>query len=256
MEEEVGPSYEGIAEFYDYFSTQDDLPFYIHYAEKQGSPILDIGAGTGRVSRYLAEHGFRVTALENSPSMLRHLKREVKKISSEAKRKISVVEADMRDFELDKEFKLIIIPASFGHAMTTEDQLSTLECIYRHLARDGLFILDLYPAGTMDEHSRFEEHPVELPDGRIVVREGVIDCDPVRQVMRVELTYKIRLPENPGNSWDKQIRIVSGAALIYNREADLLIRLSGFRVVEELGSFARDPYTPDSPRRIIVLERI
>jgi 16S rRNA A1518/A1519 N6-dimethyltransferase RsmA/KsgA/DIM1 with predicted DNA glycosylase/AP lyase activity len=120
VEEEVGPSYEGIAEFYDSFSTQDDLPFYIHYAEKQGSPILDIGAGTGRVSRYLAEHGFRVTAVENSPSMLRHLKREVKKISSEAKRKISVVEADMRDFEIDKELKLIIIPTSFVHAITTE----------------------------------------------------------------------------------------------------------------------------------------
>ena len=226
MDEEVGPSYEGIAEFYDYFSTQDDLPFYHHYAEKQGSPILDIGAGTGRVARYLAKQGFRVTAIENSPSMLRHLRRELKKLDSEVRRRITVVQADMRDFEIGEKFKLIIIPASFGHAMTTKDQLSTLECIHRYLAPDGLFILDLYPAGTMDEHSRFEEHPVELPDGRTVKREGVIDCDPVRQVMRVELTYKIRRPANETESWDQEIQITSGAALIYNREADLLVRLS------------------------------
>ncbi|TFF96241.1 class I SAM-dependent methyltransferase [Candidatus Thorarchaeota archaeon] len=253
--EEVGPSYEGIAEFYDYFSTQDDLPFYLHYAKKQGSPILDIGAGTGRVSRHLAKHGFRVTALENSPSMISHLEQRLKQLDSAVRTRVSVVRADMRDFEIGEEFKLIVIPASFGHAMTTEDQLSTLESIHHHLAPDGLFILDLYPAGTMDERSRFEEHPVELPDGRTVKREGVIDCDPVQQVMRVDLTYKIRHSENKTDSWDEEIEIVSGAALIYNREADLLVRLAGFYKIEEFGSFEGEPYEPSSPRRIMLLKR-
>lgn len=255
MEEDLGPSYEGVAEFYDYFSTQEDLPFYLDYAREQGSPILDIGAGTGRVSRYLANHGFVVTAVENSPSMIAHFMAEMEELDSDVQGRISLVEADMRDFELDKVFKLIIIPASLGHAMTTQDQISTLECVHRHLSPDGIFILDLYPAGTMDEHSRFEENPVELPDGRIVKRQGVIDCDPVRQLMRVELTYKVRHPGNDSDTWDEEIRIVSGAALIYNREADLLLKLTRFSFVDEFGAFAKTPYHPGSPRRIMILEK-
>ncbi len=255
MEEDLGPSYEGVAEFYDYFSTQEDLPFYLDYARKQGDPVLDIGAGTGRVSRYLAGHGFEVTAVENSPSMINHFMAEMDELDSEVQGRISLVEADMCDFDLDKVFKLIIIPASFGHAMTTEDQLATLGCIHRHLSPDGVFILDLYPAGTMDEHSRFEENPVELPDGRIVKRQGVIECDLVRQLMRVELTYKVRDPGSDEDAWNKEIRIMSGAALIYNREADLLVKSARFRLVDEFGGFDKARYHSKSSRRIMILEK-
>ena len=52
--------YEAAAEFYDLFAKNDDIPFYLDYARRQGSPILDLAAGAGRVSFVLAREGFEV----------------------------------------------------------------------------------------------------------------------------------------------------------------------------------------------------
>ena len=60
-----------IAEFYELFADNDDLPFYLKYAKRYSSPILDIAAGTGRVTFALALEGFEVTSLEKSASMLK-----------------------------------------------------------------------------------------------------------------------------------------------------------------------------------------
>ncbi len=45
----LSPGYDGVGEFYDLFTDDSDIPFYIWHAEKMGSPILDVAAGTGRV---------------------------------------------------------------------------------------------------------------------------------------------------------------------------------------------------------------
>ena len=62
--------YEGIGQFYDLFADNSDIPFFLKYAKRIGSPILDLAAGTGRVSFALAEEGYEVVSLEQSPSML------------------------------------------------------------------------------------------------------------------------------------------------------------------------------------------
>ncbi|MFW9794655.1 MAG: class I SAM-dependent methyltransferase, partial [Candidatus Thorarchaeota archaeon] len=128
--ENLSAGYEGIGEFYDVFADNSDLPFYIKYAERLGSPILDIAAGTGRVTFALAHKGFEVVALEQSPSMFSVAKKRLQDIPREVADRITIVEGSMTNFALDKKFRLIIIPTSFGHAMTTEDQLSTLRCIH------------------------------------------------------------------------------------------------------------------------------
>ena len=45
-------------------SYRADLPLWRDLAERHGDPILDVGAGTGRVSLDLAQAGHRVTALD------------------------------------------------------------------------------------------------------------------------------------------------------------------------------------------------
>lgn len=75
----MNSGYEGKAEVYDLFADTFDLPFYLQYARKKGSPILDIAAGTGRVAFELAHNGFEVTALEKSPSMLAVARRKKKR---------------------------------------------------------------------------------------------------------------------------------------------------------------------------------
>ncbi len=61
-----------LPELYDeqYPSYRDDLGFYLRLAEDHGGPLLELGAGTGRVTRALAKAGHEVVAVELSEAML------------------------------------------------------------------------------------------------------------------------------------------------------------------------------------------
>ena len=158
----------------------------------------------------------------------------------------------MKRFTLNQKFALVIIPNSFGHLLTTEDQLSTIHCVRDHLIYGGLFILDLYPGAQQYERAKFEDAPAQLPDGQRVSRSGVIQSDFPNQLMRVELRYTVQDAEGQVTN---EIDVVSKAALIFNREADLLIRMSNMQVEEEFGDFEKNIYNPDSGRRIFVLRK-
>ncbi len=242
--------YEGVAEFYDFFADNSDLPFYCGYALKTGSPILDLAAGTGRVTFELARNGFEVTALEKSRSMLAVARRKYKEVSKETASRVTFVEGCMTDFALDDKFALIIIPASFGHALSSEAQLSALRCIKNHLLPDGLFILDLYPGAMNLNPTRFEDSPASLPDGRVVTRSGTTSPDPVAQILRMTLVYEV---QSAHGEQPERIEVESGVSVIYNREADLLVRMAGFEAVDVLGSFDGEPYQSESHRRILIL---
>jgi len=244
--------YEGVGKFYDLFADNSDIPFFLKYAKRFGSPILDLAAGTGRVSFALAEAGYAVVSLERSPSMLEAARSRLKSVDNVIAGRITITEGDMTQFRFDRKFSLIIIPNSFGHALTTDAQLSTLRCIHDHLADTGIFILDLYPGALQHEHIYFKENPVSLFNGTTVEREGEIFSDILRQLMDFKLRYIIR---NHDGEIIEEVNVNSPAALLYNREVNLLLRLSGFQVIEEFGDFESNPYEHDSSRRILILTK-
>ncbi|MGD9396182.1 MAG: class I SAM-dependent methyltransferase [Candidatus Thorarchaeota archaeon] len=249
-EQESG--YEGVGEFYDLFADNKDIPFFLEYAQRTGSPILDLAAGTGRVTFALAQEGFDVVALEQSPSMLAVAFDKLEKSPESVSSRIKLVQGSMKKFTLNQKFALVIIPNSFGHLLNTEDQLSTIHCVRDHLIDGGLFILDLYPGAQQYERAKFEDAPAQLPDGRRVTRSGVIQSDFPNQLMRVELRYTV---QDSDGQVTNEIDVVSKVALIFNREADLLIRMSNMQVEGEFGDFEKNTYSPDSGRRIFVLRK-
>ena len=250
--ENLSAGYEGVGEFYDLFADNSDLSFYVEYAQRFGSPILDLAAGTGRVTFTLAQKGHEMVALEQSPSMISVAKSRLRNYPKEIANRITFVEGSMTEFSLNRKFNLIIVPASFAHALTSEEQLSTLRCVRDHLQDDGVFILDLFPGEMQYEHATFEDTPVPLEDGRTVSRRGEIHSDLSKKLMRMDVQYIVRNSE--GKLIDQK-EVVSGAALIFNHEADLLIRMAGFKIEEELGDFEGNSYNPESGRRIFVLRK-
>ncbi len=131
----------------------------------------------------------------------------------------------MTDFELDQEFALVIIPASFGHATTSEEQLSVLRSIGKNIRPDGLFLLDLYPGALNLRRVEFKDDAVSLADGSRVSRTGIINPDPVEQLIRVSLVFDVKTPQ--GEEVETR-RVESEVAIIFNREADLLIKMMGY----------------------------
>jgi SAM-dependent methyltransferase len=250
--DDLKSGYEEVGEFYDLFADNPDIPFFLEYARKTGSPILDLAAGTGRVTFPLAQEGFDVVALEQSQSMLAEARKKLKSSTEDVRNRITLVHGSMVQFSLDQKFSLIIVPNSFGHLLTPEDQLSAMKCVRNHLTDDGLFILDLYPGELQYEHATFEDAPAKLSDGRTVTRSGVIKSDFQAKLMRVELRYTV---QDIDGHVIKETNIVSGVALILKQDADHLIRKSSMHIENEFGDFEKNPYSTDSGRRIFVLRK-
>jgi SAM-dependent methyltransferase len=250
--EDLESGYEGVGEFYDLFADNTDIPFFLEFAKETGSPILDLAAGTGRITFALAQEGFDLVALEQSQSMLAEAGKKLKRSTEDVRSRITLVEGSMAEFSLNQKFSLVIVPNSFGHLLTTEAQLSCIRCVNKHLVDDGLFILDIYPGEFQYERATFEDESSKLPDGRTVIRSGVIRSDFQNHLMRVELRYTVL---DIDGQVIEEIDVVSGAALIFKQEVDNLIRMSGMHIEKEFGDFEKNPYTSESGRRIFILRK-
>ncbi len=127
--------YDKTARFYDlqYEEIREDIPFYIEYAQKQGSPILELGCGTGRVLIPTAEAGLEIWGLDISEGMLNVARSKIETLDREVVSRITLRRGDMGNFSLPKRFNLIIIPfRSFLILTTKGDQENALRCIRKH----------------------------------------------------------------------------------------------------------------------------
>jgi SAM-dependent methyltransferase len=113
-----------------------DLPLWRELAEAADGPVLDIGAGTGRVALDLARRGHDVTALDSEPELVRELTARARK----RKLRVRTAAADARSFELGREFALAIAPMQVVQLFGGSDgRRSALASIRRHLRPGALF---------------------------------------------------------------------------------------------------------------------
>src|SRR4051794_22064190 len=135
------------AAFYDITSEglEGDVQFYLEEARAAGSPVLELGAGTGRTLIPIAEAGIDVVGLDLSPAMLQVAREKVDRLPSEVQAHIELVEGDMRDFSLGRKFALVTIPyRAFLHLMTVQDQRAALARIREHMRDDGKLMLNIF----------------------------------------------------------------------------------------------------------------
>lgn len=123
---------------------RDDLPYYVERAREGGGPVLELGAGTGRVTARLLEAGFDVTAVELSPRMLELAERRMARGRGRTGR-ARLVLGDMSEPPVRGRFGTVLVPfRSFNHLYTVDRQLAALRVIRARLADDGLAVIDLW----------------------------------------------------------------------------------------------------------------
>jgi SAM-dependent methyltransferase len=141
-----------------------DLPLWRELADREGSPVLDVGAGTGRVALDLARRGHEVVALDRDAALLGALRERADGLP------VTAVEADARSFDLGRRFPLILVPMQTIQLLGGPDgRARFLRCARAHLAPGGLLA-----AALADALEAFDaEHDVPpLPDLREVA--GVV----------------------------------------------------------------------------------
>ena len=134
-----------------------DLPLWRELAAAQGGPVLDIGAGTGRVAIDLARAGFAVTALDREPELLAALAARAAGLD------VRTVAADAAGFALGAAFPLIIVPMQTVQLLP--ERTGFLAAAAAHLAPGGLLAIAI-TAAIEDFDGREEQLPA--PDvGRV-----------------------------------------------------------------------------------------
>jgi SAM-dependent methyltransferase len=146
-----------------------DLPLWRELAAQEPGPILDVGAGTGRVALDLAARGHDVTALDADPVLLGAL-------AERATVPVTTVVGDALAFDLSpRRFGLILVPMQTIQLLP--DRSAFLAAARRHLAPGGLLAAalaealegfdpgtGLLPAPDLAEHAgwRFASQPVAV----------------------------------------------------------------------------------------------
>jgi SAM-dependent methyltransferase len=217
--------------------------------------VLELAAGPAEHSRELARRGLDATTLDLSPAMCAR----ARELATATGIGLTVVQADMRDFSIGRQFDLAITMLnSLCHLLTLDDLLQHLSCLARQVAPGGLYIMELaHPADFLAAERRTSsEWSSDVDGGTVSVRwgGGSDEIDPITQVTRehVSVTYRKR-----GGG----VRSVTD--VVPNRfwtatELTAAIRLAGgFAVVASYGDFETDSpvEAADAWRMILVLRR-
>ena len=251
-------SFEDIAMLYDHvpaYTGRRDIAFYVDEAKRTEGRILEIASGTGRVLIPIARAGSEITGVELSHKMIDRCRERVAEERDDVRERITLVQADMRDFALAERFALAIIPfRPMQHLITIEDQLSCLDTIRRHLVPGGRLIFDVFNpdlarigSPTLAEWEDTPETP--LPDGSSFRRGGrMVAVHRVDQVNDLELIYYVTFPNGK-----TERRVHAFAMRWYLRpELEHLVARAGFTLDAIYGNFDRSPLTDASPEMIVV----
>jgi SAM-dependent methyltransferase len=263
----VTSSYDAIPDFgllYDsvplYQARTEDVRFYVEEATAAGGGVLEVGCGTGRVLLPMARAGCEVTGIDGSGAMLARCAENVATEPEAVRARVTLFEADARDFYLEREFALVIAPFRVvQHLVTVDEQLSFLAAVRRHLAPGGRLVFDVFnPSFRALVGASGEEHedtpPTALPDGRTFRRSvRVARVRWIEQVSEIEIAYDV----SPSPAVEAR-RFVQAFDMRWYLRAELehLLARGGFRLLDAFGDFARAPLADASPEMVIRAERM
>lgn len=140
-------AYTGFAAVYDMF--MDNIPYeewsryLIGLLEEQGVKdglVLDLGCGTGTLTRLLAEHGYDMIGVDLSDEMLEIAMEK----QQDRPENILYLLQDMREFELYGTVRAIVsICDSMNYLSDYEDLVQVFKLANNYLDPGGVFIFDL-----------------------------------------------------------------------------------------------------------------
>ena len=237
---EYGP----VAGMYDaYVKVDFDLDFFRGIASRSSGNVLELMAGTGRVSQAVFECNTSLTCVDISREMLSVL---THRFSGGARSPV-VVCADVRSLPLKTCYELILIPFnSFSELTTVEGQRRALLEMNRVLSADGKVICTLHNPNVrvpaldgrellMGRYALERDLELELwVKGTIDQQTGLARS---RQHFRI---YNVRRELVNDHMQEVQFALITEASF-----RDLLC-LSGFEVLQVFGDYDASPYDHDS----------
>lgn len=247
-------SYESFARVYDLF--MDNIPYeeWCEYLagllEDQGireGLVLELGCGTGNMTRLLAEKGYDMIGVDNSVDML-EIAMEKKE---EEEQDILYLLQDMREFELYGTVRAAVsVCDSMNYIIEEEDLLEVFRLVNNYLDPGGIFIFDLNT-----------EYKYEKILGDTTIAEDREDAsfiwdnyyDPEEKINEYDLALFIPEKKDGEILYRKYEETHYQKAYSLERVKELLLE-AGMEYVAAYDAFTREPVRKDS-ERIYILAR-
>jgi SAM-dependent methyltransferase len=224
----------------------EDLPFWLNLAKRHGSPILELGCGSGRIFSPLCKAGYHLVGMDNDPAMLAYLQKHW-----DGNEPPALLQADMTTFHLAPVFHLVILPCNTYSTLTPAQRRDTLACVRGCLRQDGAFSVSLpnphllkrLPKESAAEVEEVFPHPM---DGEPVQVSNA--WKRTSELFSLEWHYDHLLP-------DGQVERTTAKVNHYLEDIHRYLEefhQAGFANIEILGDFDGSPYDKNSPNLIMV----
>jgi len=146
-----------------------DLPIWGALALASGGPVLECGAGTGRVLGFLLEAGIDAYGIEHDESVLQIGQARLASLNSDHPSRL--LRGDMTDFSHERRYRLILIPLNTVALLADHQLIAALDCIRDHLQPGCDLGLDLdlqvvAPKSSSPTEWTTEPQPVALGGGQ------------------------------------------------------------------------------------------
>jgi SAM-dependent methyltransferase len=152
-----------------------DLELWLELAAGHSGPVLDVGAGTGRVALELARAGHSVVALDADPALLDELRRRAEGLP------LQTICADARNFELTEPAGICLVPMQTVQLLGgPEGRLAFLGCARRNLRSGGLIAMAI--TAELESFEVRDGEPAILPD--LIELAGVVYCSQPTAIRR------------------------------------------------------------------------
>jgi SAM-dependent methyltransferase len=211
-----------------------------------GARVLELGAGTGRATAFLARTAGWVVALELSPGMIAVAHRRLADFPN-----VRLVAGDLRRASFRTRFDLVVaVDDPFVHLTEDADRDRAIANAARHLLPGGRFLLDA--AWFSPDQRRATGDPEGLVKARslpggLEVRE-TWHCDPEARLCTASYEYLDK---------GERVEKASFPARLWSRdELESRAHAAGLEVTNLWGDFDRRPWDrATSPRMIAQLRR-
>jgi SAM-dependent methyltransferase len=217
--------YDPIAHLYDPWSASvtEDIDFYASLAVDAGSPVVELGVGTGRIAVPTALAGVQVIGVDRSAGMLQ--------VCHDAAERAGVAdfldlrEGDLRDPPVTERVRLVTCPfRAYLHLTSDEDRLRALRAAHRLLVPGGRLVFDIFEPSDED---------VDSTHARWLEREPGIFERADWDLRTRTLTLSLRSGDDASTM---------ALAWLSPPEWRTLLEQAGFRVEAHYGWFDRRPW--------------
>jgi SAM-dependent methyltransferase len=246
--------YDRVAHLYDtYVQTELDIPFFLKEARKAQGPVLELMAGTGRVSLPLLHAGIDLTCVDRSAAMLDVFRAKLRAENLSAE----LIQADIGRLSLDRRFALVFIPFhSFAEITDPAEQRQVLRAIHAYLSPGGRFICTLHNPPVRLKSVTGAKRKLgdfSLPDGHLLTLASVENYDAASGCVRGTQFYEVR---DYGGGVVAEMAVNLHFRLYSFNEFQSLAEEARFVPIHLYGNYSYAPFEPDSsPFMIWILRR-